>query len=131
MMQQSRIVAFFVVLFFGVCFAQSSLDQQSGNSQNTVDCTDPSQAGSVVCSGAQQGAAGTSQGMNSSVAPPLVPELRNPVGLSSDQSFPRIPPTNPSQRQRPQVAPWPATEFEQMVADTTGRVLPLFAESHR
>jgi protein involved in polysaccharide export with SLBB domain len=126
MMQQSRMVALFVVLSFGISFAQS-LDPQSGNTQGAVDCSDPSQAGSAACSSVQ--GTGAAQGMNSSYAPPLVPELRNPIGSNIDQNLPRTPPVNPSQSQRPNASPWPETEFEQMVADTAGHVLPLFAQS--
>jgi protein involved in polysaccharide export with SLBB domain len=130
MMEHSRMVMLFVVLSFSISFAQSFDPQSgSGNTQNTntVDCSDPSLASSPVCSSGTQNT-GTAQGMNS-LAPPLVPELRNPAGLSTDQNLPRTLPVNPSQRQRPSASPWPETEFEQMVADTTGHVLPLFAQS--
>ena len=38
-------------------------------------------------------------------------------------------PVNPSQRQKAKVPVWPHTEFEQLVADTVGRALPLFGQS--
>jgi protein involved in polysaccharide export with SLBB domain len=126
MMQQSRMVALFVVLSFRISFAQS-LDPQSGNTQSAVDCSDPSQAGSPACTSTQ--GSGNTQGFNPTLAPPLVPELKNPAGLNTEQSSTRTLPANPSQGPRPNTSPWPETEFEQMVADTAGRVLPLFAES--
>ena len=38
-------------------------------------------------------------------------------------------PVNPSQRRKVQEPPRPQTEFEQIVADTIGRTLPLFGQS--
>lgn len=58
-----------------------------------------------------------------------VPVLANPYGFSPDQYTPTRPPLNPSQLRRMQVPPEPETEFEQMVADSVGRPLPLFGQS--
>jgi protein involved in polysaccharide export with SLBB domain len=55
-----------------------------------------------------------------------MPQLRSP--LDTNQPPPTIPP-NPSQVQRPKSTVWPETEFEQMVADSVGRPLPLFGQS--
>ena len=62
---------------------------------------------------------------------PLVrtPTLTNPGGFSPDQYTPSKPPLNPSEIWQPQGAPRPETEFEQMVADSVGRPLPLFGQS--
>jgi len=57
------------------------------------------------------------------------PTLMNPGGFSTDQYTPSKPPLNPSQIWRPQVPTQPETEFEQMVADSVGRPLPLFGQS--
>jgi protein involved in polysaccharide export with SLBB domain len=57
------------------------------------------------------------------------PVLTSPGGLNQDQFTPSAPPPNPSQTAHPQVPIRPETEFEQMVADSVGRPLPLFGES--
>jgi protein involved in polysaccharide export with SLBB domain len=54
--------------------------------------------------------------------------LRTPQGLNTGQNQ-RTNPLNPSEIQRPKVPPKPETEFEQMVADSAGRALPLFGQS--
>jgi protein involved in polysaccharide export with SLBB domain len=101
---------------------QSSQNPQSQGS--TIDCSDPLQAGSVACSGAQ------SQRMNMQGAGyPSVgtPQLRTTPGLDSGLT---IRPLNPSEIQRRKLAPpKPETEFEQMVADSAGRPLPLFGQT--
>jgi protein involved in polysaccharide export with SLBB domain len=54
--------------------------------------------------------------------------LRTPPGLNPGQNQ-RTNPLNPSEIQRPKLPPRPETEFEQMVADSAGRPLPLFGQS--
>ncbi|MGB7603650.1 MAG: SLBB domain-containing protein, partial [Candidatus Sulfotelmatobacter sp.] len=53
----------------------------------------------------------------------------NSGGFSTDQYTPSKPPLNPSEVWQPQGTPRPETEFEQMVADSVGRPLPLFGQS--
>lgn len=57
------------------------------------------------------------------------PTLNTPYGFTPDQYTPTRPPLNPSQIWRPQMPTRPETEFEQMVADSVGRPLPLFGQS--
>jgi protein involved in polysaccharide export with SLBB domain len=57
------------------------------------------------------------------------PTLNTPYGFTPDQYTPTRPPLNPSQIWRPQMPTRPETEFEQMVADSVGRALPLFGQS--
>jgi len=91
-----------------------------------VDCSDPLQAGSVECSGQSQrsnvqmqGGAYPSQG---------TPQLRTTPGAEIGLT-PQITPLNPSEiEQRQSAPPRPQTEFEQMVADSAGRPLPLFGQ---
>ncbi|HEY1660287.1 MAG TPA: SLBB domain-containing protein [Candidatus Sulfotelmatobacter sp.] len=71
------------------------------------------------------GYGGARGGSSVGVRPPI---LSN-GGFSPDQYTPATPPLNPSQLRRLQVPPHAETEFEQMVADTVGRPLPLFGES--
>jgi len=83
-------------------------------------------AASAQCS-AQR--ANSAQGRDNSSLPVRTPVLTNPSGSSSDQYTPSKPPLNPSQLPRTETAVRPETEFEQMVADSVGRALPLFGQS--
>lgn len=130
-MQKPLLLALFFVFSVGVCFSQSLGDPLSQGlpSQNTVpDCSDPSMAGSAQCSAAQAQTSGGNQGRNTS-SPLHTPVLMNPGGFNTDQYTPTKPPLNPSQMPHPQTAIPPETEFEQMVADSVGRPLPLFGQS--
>jgi protein involved in polysaccharide export with SLBB domain len=86
-------------------------------------------AGNEQCSGAQNERSGYSQDHGSSIAPVVAPVLTNPVGGNPDQYNRSAPATNPSQGQHSQLPIRPETEFEQMVADSVGRPLPLFGQS--
>jgi protein involved in polysaccharide export with SLBB domain len=83
-------------------------------------------AASAQCS-AQR--ANSAQGRDNSSLPVRTPVLVNPPGSGSDQYAPSKPPLNPSQLPRTEIAVRPETEFEQMVADSVGRALPLFGQS--
>jgi protein involved in polysaccharide export with SLBB domain len=131
-MPKSLLLALLIVCPVLTCFSQSdSLTQsQDQNSQGAVpDCSDPSMAGTPVCSALQSQGGGNTplpQGSSSALRTPV---LTNPYGFSPDQYTPARTPLNPSQLRRLQVAPQPETEFEQMVADAVGRPLPLFGQS--
>jgi protein involved in polysaccharide export with SLBB domain len=119
-----------VVFSSGVCVSQSLNDplSQGMPSQSAgVDCTDPSMAATVQCTQAQK--ANSAQGRDNSSLPVHTPVLTNPGGLNSDQYTPRKAPLNPSQLQRVEAPPRAETEFEQMVADSVGRAMPLFGQS--
>jgi protein involved in polysaccharide export with SLBB domain len=132
-MQKSRLVALFIVLSVGICLSQSTNDplSQGAASQGTqVDCSDPLQAGSIACSAAAQGQGSNgTQGRDNSPLPMRTPVLTSPGGLNQDRYIPSTPPLNPSQMRHPQLPIRPETEFEQMVADSVGRALPLFGQS--
>ena len=132
-MQKSLpLICLFILFSIGICFSQSlndPLSQGTSSQGTTVDCSDPSMANSAQCSGGQgQRASGTEGGDNSSSAV-RTPTLTNPGGFNPDQYTPAKPPLNPSQIWRPQGPIQPETEFEQMVADSVGRPLPLFGQS--
>jgi protein involved in polysaccharide export with SLBB domain len=142
-MQKLLPLAVFFLFSFGLCFSQSLDDPFSqdtsqglsqgnqGNSQNSsqgtrVDCSDPTMAGSSQCNAGQgQRYSGQFQG-NSATRTPV---LTSPYGFSPDQYTPSRPPLNPSQIWRRPAPTRPETEFEQMVADSVGRPLPLFGQS--
>ena len=131
-MQKTRLLALLIVLSVGVCFSQSPDDSssQGTTSQSTaVDCSDPSQAGSAACSAAQGQRTSGVQGRDYSSTSERVPQLKTPTGLNPRQTTPGTYPLNPSEIQQSKLPPRPETEFEQMVADSAGRALPLFGQS--
>ena len=121
------------IVFTLECFSQTlssdPLSQDTSSQTATPDCSDPLTAGSAQCSGGAQPprVSGASAGGNSS--PTSTPTLSNQGGFNTDQFAPTKPPLNPSQIWRPQGPPRPETEFEQMVADSVGRPLPLYGQS--
>jgi protein involved in polysaccharide export with SLBB domain len=138
MMQKSSLVALLVVFSMGVCFSQSLNDplsqgtsqgtsQQQGTYQGTTDCTDPMMAASPQC--IAQAARGNSTQMRDNSSGTRTPVLTTPFGFTPDLYTPGKPPINPSQIWRPLIPTRPETEFEQMVADSVGRPLPLFGQS--
>src|SRR5208337_247224 len=86
-------------------------------------------ANTPLCSSTQQQRSSATQGTGGSSLPMSTPVLTQPYGFSPDQYTPTRPPLNPSQIWRPHAPIRPETEFEQMVADTVGRPLPLFGQS--
>src|SRR5215470_8760034 len=91
----------------------------------TADCSDPTKANSPACVSAQTQNPGRDTGT------PIVtaPVLRSPVGADSDHGLAESPAANPSQIPRRDVPLRAETEFQQLVADSVGRVLPLFGQS--
>ena len=137
-MQKLLLAVFFVFSFpVGLCFSQSLDDPfaqglSQGNSQGqgtTVDCTDPTMAQSAQCGGAGQGQRTNVQARDNSSSSTHTPVLTSPYGFSPDQYTPSRPPLNPSQIWHRPGPARPETEFEQMVADSVGRPLPLFGQS--
>ncbi len=128
MMRELRLLGVFFVIAVGGCFSQipnDSSPQSSTSPSITVDCTDPSQAENPECVAQAQTSGGT-QGRGNIPSPVTIPQLRSPV--DTNQTPAPVQP-NPSQVQRPKSTVWPETEFEQMVADSAGRPLPLFGQS--
>jgi protein involved in polysaccharide export with SLBB domain len=129
-MQKSLVLALFLLFAVEAGFSQILNDPLSQNgSQNAVDCTDPTMAASPQCTAAQGQRSGAGQSGGSSGQTLRTPVLTAPGGFSADQYTPAVPPLNPSQLRRVQVPTRPETEFEQMVADSVGRPLPLFGQS--
>src|SRR4029077_1186817 len=129
-MPKPLMLALFVVLSVEVCFSQSideSLTQ--GAIPQGVDCSNPSMAANPECSGAHAQGSTSGQGRGNPPAPIRTPVLTNPGGAGPDQYTAGTPPLNPSQMPHSQIPMRPETEFEQMVADSVGRTLPLFGQS--
>jgi len=130
MMRELGLLVVFTALSVGGCFSQSlsdSLPQNSTSPGTTVDCSDPSLAGSGACSAAQTQNSSSPQGTQNPASQVLLPQLRTPVDTTPNP--PLTVPLNPSQIRRPKSIVSPETEFEQMVADSVGRPLPLFGQS--
>jgi protein involved in polysaccharide export with SLBB domain len=127
-MKKLRLLPWFVVLFVAAGFSQSAND--SSPQGTPVDCSDPSQAGSPECNAAQQAQRPSgAQGREYSAPSERTPQLRTTPGSNPNQNIPRTLPLNPSEMPHPKIPPRPETEFEQMVADSAGRALPLFGQS--
>ena len=131
-MQKAQLLVLFIVFTAGVCFPQSGSDplSQGTSSQGaSLDCSDPTIANTPLCSSALQQRSNSIQGSGGSSLPMRVPMLTTPYGFSPDQYTPTKTPLNPSQIWHRPVPTRPETEFEQMVADSVGRPLPLFGQS--
>jgi protein involved in polysaccharide export with SLBB domain len=131
-MREFRLLGCFAVMVAVPCFSQSTNNPigQSGLPPNiALDCTDPLQASSPECSALQNQISGSSRtGMPISTGEG-VPQLRSPNDINQSQYPPGINPPNPSEIAKPTTPSFPRTEFEQMVADSAGRTLPLFGQS--
>jgi protein involved in polysaccharide export with SLBB domain len=132
-MQKSLLLVLFTVFTLGTSFSQflgnplsQDTNSQGTSSQGQVDCSDPTTSQSAACSGGQSRSGGQ---QSESSAPTRTPVLTSPGTSSQDQYMPTRPPLNPSQMQHLQIPLRPETEFEQMVADSVGRPLPLFGQS--
>jgi protein involved in polysaccharide export with SLBB domain len=135
-MRKLRLLVLLILLFAGVCLAQSLGDAQALPSQGVpsqgtaADCTDPTMAGSAQCAGqGQSSGASGGQGRNNPSSSVTTPVLRNPIGFNQEQYFVSPAPLNPSELPHTKIPLRPETEFEQMVADSVGRPLPLFGQS--
>jgi protein involved in polysaccharide export with SLBB domain len=130
MRQKPCLVTLFIFLCVGVSLSQigSESSGQSGASPNVrVDCSDPLQAASPDCTGGESpGGGAIPAGGYPSL--PSVPQLKAP-DINQAQYPPGTNPPNPSELARLKRQTVPKTEFEQMVADSAGRPLPLFGQS--
>lgn len=128
MRRKIPLLALFVIAYVAGSRSQSApgVSPQSGSSPGSMDCTDPLQAASPECTAGTQSTTGSPMGQNVPITP-QVPELKSAPG--ADEGHPPRTTLNPSEV-RPSTTPsWPQTEFQQMVADSAGRPLPLFGQS--
>jgi protein involved in polysaccharide export with SLBB domain len=122
-----------VVLCFNASFSQTSnLGASQANPMQGAqpDCTDPMLANSPFCINlqSQPGGGNPAVPQTNASSPTRTPSLFSPY-YNQDQFAPATPPPNPSEIAHRQMPTRPETEFEQMVADSVGRPLPLFGES--
>lgn len=130
-MQKLAALAFCFGLSAGAAFSQTFGDyssQQTPSQGITVDCSDPLQAGTPECA-RMSGVQGQGRYPGASEYPlQRVPQLTQYPSANSNQYL-NIIPLNPSQIRRQNLPVRPETEFEQMVADSAGKPLPLFGQS--
>lgn len=128
-MQRLLVLTFVVGVAVVGCFSQSAdpYSLSTAPQSTQTDCSDPSMAGADQC-GAQAENPSGAQPRDNSSTPVTAPVLANPAGTNPDQYTPTKPPPNPSQAAH-QITGQPQTEFEQLVADSLGRPLPLFGQS--
>ncbi len=126
-MPKSRLIASLIIFLVGVGFSQTPSD--SSSQSTTEDCSDASRASSPECIAAQAQRAGSARGLDVSSPSVSPPVLRALPELNLDQNVQSPPPPNPSQLPQRNAAVRPETEFQQMVADSVGRVLPLFGQA--
>jgi protein involved in polysaccharide export with SLBB domain len=115
------------VAFAGYSFTQ---DANSTTQSSQEDCLAAANSGGALPAGCSQGAGSTSGTMTRQqldVAPVQAPQLTS--GRSEPLERPIVPPVNPSQLHGVELPLRPQTEFEQIVADTIGRTLPLFGQT--
>ena len=121
-------LALLILLSTGLSFSQTFSDPLSQTPSDAVDCSDPAMAGSAQCTSSQGQGSNPAQGAQNSTSV-RTPVLTNSNTGNADQYIPGTPPPNPSQIANSTAAVRPRTEFEQMVADSVGRPLPLFGQS--
>jgi polysaccharide export outer membrane protein len=116
-----------ILAFISFSLAQ---DIASPSRPSAADCAAASVTGSVPagCTTTSDTMGGTGYSTRQQQdSAPQVPQL---TGARSDTlERGTSVPLNPSERKRRALAPWPRTEFEQIVADTVGRPLRLFGQS--
>jgi protein involved in polysaccharide export with SLBB domain len=117
--------------FLGFSFfaqAQSFPASQGDDAQQSVDCTDPASANCVSGSGQsgdQTGYSGSRQYQNGQATagrPSMGNGLQNGPTYSDNGGATR----NASGAAAPTAPPEPLTEFQKLIASTTGQVLPIF-----
>src|SRR6185437_2801244 len=101
--------------------SQSDSTQQQGQS-NSVDCTDPTMAGSPQCGGGQGLTPGASQFPGAGTTTPQAGHVPTFTDLQRQGAQNQGPGTIP-------LPPEPLTEFQKFVASTTGQVLPIYGAS--
>lgn len=130
MMRELRLlgVLFVVCTFAALSFSQTGNDSSAPGQTpyGGVDCNDPFQGSSPECMSQSQGSAASRTG-SYATAPESVPQLKSLPDTNQSQFPPGATPPNPPQGAKHAVVP--ETEFEQMVADSAGRPLPLFGQA--
>lgn len=121
---------FAAAVFVSLSFAQ---DTMSTGQPSQSDCLAAARSGGSLPAGCTQDS-GTGTPTRQQDLPSI--QVQSPVltapapDIARDtQEHPTAPPVNPSQRRSVEMALRPHTEFEQIVADTVGRTLPLFGQS--
>lgn len=131
MMKQFRLLLLVVVVCGEVCFSQSVEESRpsAASPNGGVDCTDPLQASSPECLNMQRQFPSASGGAGYSNAGQVIPQLKAAPEANQGETPPAATGPNPTELSQSKRQRFPETEFEQMVADSAGRPLPLFGQS--
>jgi protein involved in polysaccharide export with SLBB domain len=114
-----------VAALASLCLAQES-SLPSRPSQ--ADCVAAANSGRPLPAGCSQDENSTMPMRQQPESAPVQPPQLNSGRAESPEQLTLLP-LNPSQRRKSEIPPRPQTEFEQVVADTVGRPLPVFGQS--
>ncbi len=122
----------FLSLLIVAALAGFSSAQESTSSArpSQADCLAAASSGSTLPEGCSQSdsSSGTS-GQQQGLVPTLVQVPQLTAGRPETLEIATVAPVNPSQLKKVELPLHPETEFEQIVADTIGRTLPLFGQT--
>ncbi len=108
----------------GICFAQDS------TSPSQADCLASADSGNSMPAGCAQADSSSGTAMRQQgAAPTLIEAPQLTAGRQEAPEKETVPPVNPSNGRNIELPSHPQTEFEQIVADTVGRTLPLFGRA--
>jgi protein involved in polysaccharide export with SLBB domain len=110
-------------------------DSTSEARSSQADCLAAANSGSTPPAGCTQDESGSGMAMRQqqssvpSTTPTLVQSPQLTAGRPETLERETVAPVNPSQRKKTELPLRPETEFEQVVADTVGRTLPVFGQT--
>jgi protein involved in polysaccharide export with SLBB domain len=129
-LRSSSLLLLTLAALLSLSFAQDSASQDSTYTTrpSQADCVAAANSGRTLPAGCQQDESSASQMRQQPETVSVQPPQLTPGRAESPEQFTLVP-LNPSQRKRVEPPLRPQTEFEQVVADTVGRTLPLFGQS--
>jgi protein involved in polysaccharide export with SLBB domain len=124
-LRRSNLLLLTLAALLGISFAQ---DSNSVAQPSQADCAAAANSGRTLPAGCQQDESSQTQMRQQPESAPVQAPQLTPGRAESPEQLTLLP-LNPSQRRRVEPPLRPHTEFEQVVADTVGRPLPLFGQS--
>jgi protein involved in polysaccharide export with SLBB domain len=124
-LRRSTLLSLTLAALLGLSFAQ---DSTSTARPSQADCVEAANSGRTLPAGCQQDESSATQMRQQPESAPVQSPQLTPGRAESPEQLTLLP-LNPSQRRRVEPPLRPQTEFEQVVADTVGRTLPLFGQS--
>jgi protein involved in polysaccharide export with SLBB domain len=124
-LRRSNLLLLTLAALLGISFAQ---DSNSVAQPSQADCALAANSGRTLPAGCQQDESSQTQMRQQPESAPVQAPQLTPGRDEAPERLTLLP-LNPSQRRRVEPPLRPHTEFEQVVADTVGRPLPLFGQS--